>query len=42
MTLTTADATAPPPTMAWRTLTSVVVAAALLLTVVSLLDYSVA
>jgi CDP-diacylglycerol---glycerol-3-phosphate 3-phosphatidyltransferase len=42
VTLTTVYAIAPQPTIAWRTLNSVVVAAALLVTVVSLLDYSVA
>ncbi|WAC94507.1 CDP-alcohol phosphatidyltransferase family protein [Mycobacterium sp. Aquia_213] len=42
VTLTTTYAIAAQPTMVWRTLNSVVVAVALLVTVVSLLDYSVA
>jgi CDP-diacylglycerol---glycerol-3-phosphate 3-phosphatidyltransferase len=42
VTLTTVYAMAPAPTTAWRPLTSAVIAAALFMTVVSLLDYSVA
>jgi CDP-diacylglycerol--glycerol-3-phosphate 3-phosphatidyltransferase len=42
VTLTTVYALAPQPALFWRTLTSLVIAAALFVTVVSLLDYSVA